>query len=92
MPFVHLANGEILDLTDEEWQQEQEKSGTPNAVHRDGKGSHVIGVYQGDYEYDDTSEKAAADKRAQDAEDEKDREEFAEWKRNRDDNAERDGQ
>lgn len=80
MPFVHLANGEVLDLTDEEWQDAQTKSGTPNAIHRDGKGSHVIGVYQGDYEYDDTNEKADAEKRAQDARDEKDRAEFEEWK------------
>src|ERR1700757_4519723 len=56
MPFVHLANGDVLDLSDKEWQEHQDNSGTPNAVHVDGKGSHVIGVYPSDYEYDQENE------------------------------------
>lgn len=61
MPFVHLANGEVLDLSDKEWQDAQNVSGTPLAYHKDGKGSHVIGVYPADYEYneDDQPESAA---------------------------------
>lgn len=74
MPFIHLANGETLDLSDKEWQAAQDESGTPNAYHKDGKGSHVIGVYPADYEYEqDDTEKNEL----------KDRQEYEDWKANR---------
>lgn len=74
MPYVHLANGETLDLTDKEWQTAQEESGTPNAYHKDGHGSHVIGVYPSDYDYEQTEE---------DVSEQEDRAAYEEWKRNR---------
>ena len=74
MPQIHLANGEVLQLSDKEWKAAQEESGTPNAYHKDGKGSHVIGIYPDDYEYDQTD--AEKDEAA-------DRAEYEEWKRNR---------
>jgi hypothetical protein len=74
MPFVHLANGEVLDLSDKEWKAAQEESNTPNAFHKDGHGSHVIGVYPSDYDYEQTEE---------DVTEQEDRAAFEDWKRNR---------
>jgi len=50
MPYVHLANGDVVKLTEKELKAAHEESGTPHAFHRDGVQHHVIGVYPDEVE------------------------------------------
>ena len=50
MPYVHLANGDVLKLTAKELNAAREESGTPHAIHRDGVQHHVIGTYPDEVE------------------------------------------
>lgn len=50
MPYVHLANGDVIQLTKKELDASQRESGTPNAFHRDGFQHHVIGVFPDEVE------------------------------------------
>ena len=68
MPYVHLANGEVVDMTDDELVKSQEESGTPSAFHRDGMQYQVIGVYPKEVEHA-LSPEAQKEKDAKDAED-----------------------
>jgi hypothetical protein len=45
MPYVHLANGEVIKLTAKELKEAQEQTGTIHAFNREGVQHHVIGVY-----------------------------------------------
>jgi hypothetical protein len=85
MPYVHLANGSVLKVTQKELLASQAESGTPNAYRMDGNEHTVIGVYPDEVEHG-LSEEQQAEKNEKDA---KDKAEFAEWqnKKNQDPNA-----
>lgn len=75
MPYVHLSNGEVISLTDEELVASQEESGTPSAFHRDGLQYPVIGIYAGEVEHPLSPE----DQKVKDEKDAEDRAKFDEW-------------
>jgi hypothetical protein len=45
MPYVHLANGEVMKVSKKEFATLTDESGTPNAIQKDGFEHQVIGVY-----------------------------------------------
>jgi hypothetical protein len=49
MPFVHLANGDVVSVSQEDLDDEFGHE-TPKALTRDGKQSSIIGVYPDDVE------------------------------------------
>lgn len=85
MPYVHLANGDVLDLSDQEWADAQKESNTPSAFHRDGLQYTVIGVFPKEVEHPLNAEQQAA----KDAKDNEDRAAFEKWQHDnkRDDSA-----
>lgn len=52
MPFVHLANGDVVHHTQDEL-DERYGNETPIVYRKDGKESGIIGIYADDVEYDD---------------------------------------
>lgn len=50
MPYVHLANGDVIKLTAKELKAAHQESGSPHAFHRDGVQHHVIGTYPDEVE------------------------------------------
>lgn len=79
MPYVHLANGDVLTVDQKEL-DELTANSAPGTVHKNGTQHKVIGVYPDDVEIEQTE-----DEKAKDAENRQ----FAEWKASRD---ERDGE
>lgn len=79
MPYVHLANGDVVHHTDKELAQVFGDSGHQRAYRQNGVEHTVIGVYPDEVEYQQTDDEKA---------DAEDRREFEEYKRNRDERAE----
>lgn len=73
MPYVHLANGEVLTLKQKEL-DEQVGNSAPNTLHRNGTQHQVIGIYPDDVELTRNEDEETADK---------DKAEFEEWKASR---------
>jgi hypothetical protein len=45
MPAIHLGNGDVLKVTEEQKESMFEETGTPSAINKDGYQHVVIGVY-----------------------------------------------
>jgi hypothetical protein len=74
MPYVHLANGDVKQLSHDDLQRAFELSGSPRAYRENGTEHTVIGVYPDEVEYEmSEAEKGDAAESAQ----------YAEWKRSR---------
>lgn len=52
MPFVHLANGDVVHHTQDEL-DERFGNETPTAYRKDGKESGIIGIYADDVDLPD---------------------------------------
>jgi hypothetical protein len=73
MTYVHLANGDVEQVTNDDWIEE---SGTPNAFRKKGKEYAVIGVYADEVEHPASPEVQAQ----KDAEDAENRAQFDKWR------------
>jgi hypothetical protein len=74
MPYVHLANGDVVTLTNDELNDAFADQGHTRAYRKDGKEHTVIGIYPDEVEYD-----RSEDEKAKDAEDAQ----YQEWKASR---------
>lgn len=54
MPYVHLANGDVVHHTQEELDDRYGEE-TPRVYRNGGKESGIIGIYADDVEYEDES-------------------------------------
>ncbi len=66
MPYIHLANGDVVKVTKEELVQSRVEAGAHNAYRQDGMEHYVIGVYPDEVQHP-LSQKQLDEKAKQDA-------------------------
>lgn len=76
MPYVHLANGEHIKVTQKDLAANHAESGVTTVFRKDGMEHHIVGVYPEEYEHPETEEVQAEKAKQNDAE----MQEFRAWK------------